>query len=216
MSAQQILSEWPHELRTIYILSIRPARCAAMLARLGPLAEYVTSVIGVDGAKLNPAFLKSKQYYAPEKHLELTRGQLGCWLAHSEAWRRLLLSDSDYALILEDDADLVPTLALIREINIALQEVPRDFSVFMLGRTAAVATVRRRISPRVVEVGRTWGLFAYAVSRVGAAALMRNAFPIREAVDTWLSTTDQVTGRYAMDPIPFSVVSVVSDTVNIK
>ena len=52
--------------------------------------------------------------------------------------------------------------------------------------------------------GRSWGLFAYAVSMDGAKRLLTQSRVIQEAVDIFVSTTS-CPGRFAITPNVFDV-----------
>ena len=66
-------------------------------------------VDGVDGRALGKEklgklfdFKKSKNYHSND----LALGEVGCTLSHYECYKRLLASDQEFALIVEDDAGL--------------------------------------------------------------------------------------------------------------
>ncbi|MGE5452937.1 MAG: glycosyltransferase family 25 protein [Acidobacteriota bacterium] len=84
----------------------RLARCAAILDRLGLPWERVP---GVDGAQLDPAYLK-RLNPQPAPHGEwfrgLSAGELGCFLSHLKCWQLIADRQLPCAIILEDDFDL--------------------------------------------------------------------------------------------------------------
>ena len=61
--------------------------------------------------------LKNK-YYSEERnklnyHKPLTDGEIGCYVAHRNAWKTILSDDVDFGLVLEDDAYLKDNLKFI-------------------------------------------------------------------------------------------------------
>ena len=63
-------------------------------------------VEAVDGKKLieeENDFLFDRKRFIREYAREPATGEIGCTLSHRECYRRLLASDNEYALILEDD-----------------------------------------------------------------------------------------------------------------
>jgi glycosyl transferase family 25 len=81
----------------------RLARCTAILDGLGLSWERVPAV---EGAKLDPAYLRALNPY-PAPHGEwfrpLTAGELGCFLSHIKCWQLIADRGLDCAVILEDD-----------------------------------------------------------------------------------------------------------------
>ncbi len=64
---------------------------------------------GVNAAILTPEYLAT--VYSPEKNRKgyvrpLSKGQIACFLAHYNAWKKIIDEDLDYAVILEDDAKI--------------------------------------------------------------------------------------------------------------
>lgn len=208
---------WPSHLRHIYVLSIRPARYASMMKRLGPILSLrVQPVIGVSGATLSMDKLRREGTYAKKyADLSMTRGAVGCFLSHVRAWEALVRSGEAHALVLEDDANMPVTPRFAARLKAAIADLDKsvpEWGVLLLGRGTNSRAVSR-VSPGVVRVCKSWGLFSYIISRAAAIDLLSKWRPMYRPVDTW------VTGQfacYAMDPNPFYVVKVVSDTRGIK
>jgi GR25 family glycosyltransferase involved in LPS biosynthesis len=81
---------------------------------------------GIDGEKLNLDDLEkdnviNRNYNKKNNIKELRRGEIGCSLSHFEVWKKLLKSDKNYCLILEDDAYFVDDFK--NKLNIILNEV---------------------------------------------------------------------------------------------
>ena len=121
--------------------------------------------------------------------LTCTPGVIGCALSHMDVWRRCRAEGHAAALVLEDDAVLVPGFA--KKLERALARVPKDYDVLLLGyddsahwrpTMSVMPTGRtaRRVSPDFAEPAAFYGTHAYVVSEKGARALrdMRATFQI--------------------------------------
>ena len=83
------------------------SRWESISARLDALGLEYQCVDAVDGKSCAPKILE--QHYSPEInrktwHRPLTPGEIGCYLSHIDCWERIVDSQLDFALILEDDA----------------------------------------------------------------------------------------------------------------
>lgn len=123
----------------------------------------------------------------------LTAGELGCALSHVCAYDRLLASSHEFALILEDDAVLLPDVVpLLRSQQLRdwlLQPEPR-----LLLLTPIRAFLKRGArclerGYRLVRVRRAWEGYGYVVNRAAAEAMRRLNSP------AWLSADDWVANR---------------------
>jgi Glycosyltransferase family 25 (LPS biosynthesis protein) len=95
----------------VYVLSLARAaeRRRAITTHLDRRAIAYEVLDGVDGRELSDE--QVAELVLPEANL--SRGMIGCNLSHIAAYRRLVESDRDVALVLEDDARLaadVPAL----------------------------------------------------------------------------------------------------------
>jgi GR25 family glycosyltransferase involved in LPS biosynthesis len=86
-------------------------------------------VPAVDGATLSREELRGSATRFCQNFC--TTSMLGCALSHIATWKRILEEGHDRALVMEDDAELVPTFAAgLRQ---ALEDVPDDFDILVLG-----------------------------------------------------------------------------------
>lgn len=216
---RRLAREWARHpwLRYTLIISMRPNRLQACRKRLGALGSNVTvrHVPGVDGRRLDPAELRARGVYRPTPGNEMKRGQIGCFLAHRRAWRALISSSCPYAFILEDDANLRPDRGILDQINATVSELGGSFDILYIGRNPILARVRKRISPGLIIPGKTWGLYAYIISRHAAQRLLDLSATMREAVDIFVSETAHGLRMFALDPSVVGTVPVVSDTYGI-
>jgi glycosyl transferase, family 25 len=86
----------------------RQAQAEAITAAVPMPAEILAAV---DGQKLSEADIAAvylRQIHAPRFYLPLNRSEIGLFLSHRAAWRRILEEGLDYGVIFEDDADIDP------------------------------------------------------------------------------------------------------------
>lgn len=114
---------------------------------------------------------------------ELTKGEVGCALAHRNAWSALLASDAPFALVFEDDARLTH-----EPIGDDVQSVlaTDDPVVVQLGSQSDYTVVSRRsrpvgdVYPTIVPAPGAW---AYALNRAAAEVLLENGAPVASVSD---------------------------------
>lgn len=142
----------------------------------------------VDGSRLTRA--EMREHATPFCQTFCTASTLGCALSHIRLWRHILDSGHELALVLEDDARLVPEFN--EGLRGALGDVPEDVDVLLLGcfllcdkdRNYPIGhALTRMVFKKGRDDRRTWGsvfvpeLFggthAYVVSRKGCEKLLR-------------------------------------------
>ncbi len=153
-----------------------PDRMARIAAQLSSLQMPFTRLSAVDARSLTPgqkALLDEPAYY--RKHgMTPVLGELGCYLSHVEVMRRFLASESEFALVLEDDVLLKPALPAVLQ---GLMAHPARWDAVKL------SAVHRGTPVRVLEVApghflsvmlsRVTGSSAYLMNRKAAAAWLR-------------------------------------------
>eukprot|EP01060_Flectonema_neradi_P041582 TRINITY_DN9917_c0_g1_i1.p1 TRINITY_DN9917_c0_g1~~TRINITY_DN9917_c0_g1_i1.p1 ORF type:complete len:266 (+),score=15.46 TRINITY_DN9917_c0_g1_i1:63-860(+) len=113
----------------------------------------------------------------------LTRGSIGCALSHRKCWKIVAKNHWDYALILEDDLNWIPT-----DINTRMQKVFTHLQVLPSWDIVLLSyhgTQETSTHPDAVhKTNRTWsgGLFTYLVSFNGALNLL-NTWPLIYQLD---------------------------------
>ncbi len=78
---------------------------------LGELGMPYQRVSAIDGGVLSPQALR--QHYCPQLnrqqlHRTLSPGEIACYLSHRKVWQQILDEGLDCALVLEDDARVLP------------------------------------------------------------------------------------------------------------
>ncbi len=84
----------------------RRAHVEALRAALPMPAEIVDAVDGALLSEAEKAAVYHPKLHRPRYPFALSSSEIGCFLSHRKAWRALLDSDLDAALVLEDDAGL--------------------------------------------------------------------------------------------------------------
>ena len=105
-----------------------------------------------------------------------TPAMMGCMLSHIECWKRIVDQDLQNALVLEDDAVLVPNFQ--EKLKKALDSVPSDYHVLLLGCFMCDPFVQTLLgaspnpSEDVREIKSFGGAHAMVVSNGGARYLL--------------------------------------------
>lgn len=118
----------------------------------------------------------------------MIRGEIGCFLAHRDAWRRVTEGPDDLVLVLEDDAvlavcdlDAISTVAARRELDdmVTLLFTVSHPSFRCWRQVGAVSIVR--------PTGTTHSTVAYLVGIEGAARLLAHSETFFCPVDDYLN-----------------------------
>ncbi len=216
---ETVAADWPMCLRNLLIVSIRPERLKRCMERLGSLAQYATVVDSVNGEQLDlQAMEDSGQVRQINQWNRMNRGQVGCFLSHRRAWQQIVDSDHEHGFIIEDDCDLRPSRAQLELIQTALTEAADiAWDVFYIARNPALCVTRKRVRTHVVQVGKTWGLFAYVLTKKAARELLEQSKTINgHPADIFVSCHRKAACiKLGVSPIPFVVVDEKSDTLSI-
>lgn len=178
----------------VYVINLdrsvdRWTRMKDQCRRLGLLCQRVPAV---DGSKLSKEEISRSATRFCQNFC--TTSMIGCALSHIGVWKRIIQQGHEHTLVMEDDADLVPTFAA--GLQRALADVPDDFDILVLGCFYLCAKDRkyawpheltRMFVPHALRSDlRTWGsvfvpeFFAgshcYVVSKRGCEKLL-NLYP---------------------------------------
>jgi len=167
----------------------------------------------VDGAQLSDAEVEAvyrRERFAPRYPFGLGRAEIGAFLSHRAAWRRIVEDGLDFAFVFEDDAALEsPLFAGLLEFVIAERRAWEYVLLPAAGLEPAGDAVARRgefalLRPRAPPLRA----IAQVVSRVAAERLLAATLPFDRPVDTLLQMT-WVTGQtiLAATPTPIRDVS---------
>jgi GR25 family glycosyltransferase involved in LPS biosynthesis len=116
----------------------------------------------------------TKPLYSP-----MTRGGIGCAMAHRNAFLSVLNSDADYVLILEDDLWFEDDF--LNKLNLYLNEIP-EYDILWLGYHQKT---NEKVGTGCYDVpGRyLFGLFGYIINKKAAMSLLE-IFPLTHQIDS--------------------------------
>ena len=188
-------------------------RMAVMAQQCEALGIPYTRVPAIDGSKIKPHVLE--KVTTPFCRRMCTTSMIGCALSHMRTWKTVVREGHHLALIMEDDANIVPEF--VAGLRRALADVPRDFDVLLLGcffmcnKSRSYALGTRLIKPFVHRRHdtRTWGsvyvpeAFAgshcYVVSQQGARKLLRLIPRVSWHIDIAINVSPTI-NVYAVSP----------------
>lgn len=188
-------------------------RRGRLLARLQSLrVEQVAVIDAVRGSALSETERQavyaenSMRHYAGRS---MTAGELGCALSHLRCYEVFLASKADWALILEDDAELPEKLTALLD-KLSEHASSWGLDAFNLGpvRKFVLGKPRQVLGYRIVDPVRIWNAHAYLVNRSAAASMLVHNMPVRFMADDW-ATYREVSGfrLAALDPFPCAQVA---------
>lgn len=148
-----------------------------------------TVMPAVDGRKLNDDELSV--LIDPEKSKGMTRGEIGCSLSHYNIYKKIVDDNIEYALILEDDAQLEPNLPSALEL---LEKNASDIpTIILLGKVNKYAKrSSQQLSDdfKVVNVVEAALSHGYFINKPAAEKLISFLFPIWLEADRWVFFRD--------------------------
>lgn len=175
----------------IYLINLdRSAdRLRFVTHRLDSLGLSFTRIAAVEGARLTAEERAAFVAARPRDGKRVWRdGQIGCFLSHLDAWRRIAAGPDAYGLVLEDDIHLSDaTPAILADLgwipaNADIVRLESTGQWLSLGRPVANAAGRpvRRIR------SAAWGAGAYLLSRQAAARLTMSDPALQTPADDFL------------------------------
>ncbi len=155
----------------------RRQRVLAHLVALGLDANVVEAVRGSRLSEDERALVADDARSVERYGRVLTPGELGCAMSHVRAYEEFLGSRHDFALILEDDAVLLPDAAdLLASARMSAWlecAEPRLLLMTPIRAFLARGAVPFAAGYRLVKVRRAWEGYGYLVNRAAADAMRR-------------------------------------------
>jgi glycosyl transferase family 25 len=158
-----------------------PDRLARITEQLQGLGMPFTRLAAVDAGRITPeqrAALDEPSYRRKHGMTPLL-GELGCYLSHVEVMRQFLASTCDFALVLEDDVLLHPTLPAVVEGLVA--HAGRWDVVKLSAVHSGTPVTVLALSPGhelAVMLSRCTGSSAYLMNRHAATAYAAGLLPM--------------------------------------
>lgn len=148
-------------------------------------------VDGVDARKMDDAEL-ARVYdagrTARDFGRELTRGEVGCALAHVAAYRRAVALGSPLSLVFEDDAVLGHQFLMVLRRVVPMMDlsIPQVVLLSHVGRHTRWGAQRIDKLHRLVKPYYVWGGHAYLMTLPAAKALLASQQPVHVMPDSWI------------------------------
>ena len=187
----------------------RKANVEALRARLPVESEIIAAVDGTRLAQDELDRAYARRRFKPRYPFALTATEIGAFLSHRAAWRRIVDERLDFAFVFEDDAQIDPEpFAALLEF-VSAERAAWDYVLLPakpIRKGAAVArrgalALLRPDAPPLRAIGQI-------VSRAAAEQLLDRTSPFDRPVDTLLQMT-WATGQPLLvaSPSPVSDVS---------
>jgi GR25 family glycosyltransferase involved in LPS biosynthesis len=200
----------------IYVINLerRPERLKEIIGELKRegLDRSFTLIRAIDGRKLpEPSVLIRMGILSKElsgsQWVASHPGAIGNYLSHMEVCRRILSSDDDVNLVLEDDAQLIKGFGkdLQRVIKMFKE---KSFDLLYLGisdishrrGTDHWKQMEDRIFHPDPADGEVFGTFAMLMNKKAARVFLEDATPMTQATDSRMSSFVTGLRRTALDP----------------
>ena len=183
----------------------RAATVQALRAGLPIEGEVLAAV---DGAYLTPQEVEqayARRRFRPSYPFPLTRTEVGVFLSHRLAWRRIVDDGLDFAFIFEDDAEIDPAAFAALIEFVAAERQAWDY-VLMPAKPiqGGTAVARRGDFALVRPDAPPLRAIAQIVSGAAAMRLLERTLPFDRPVDTLLQMT-WVTGQLLLVASPSPV-----------
>lgn len=103
--------------------------------------------------------------------LQHERLRFGCYLTHVHLWKSLQTSFELFAIVLEDDVDIIPEFE--SSLSRIMADLPNDWDLLYLNGTEA--KLGFGVRDELYQLQGSLGTFAYAISIAGARTLLMKA-----------------------------------------
>lgn len=174
-TAPQRMSSFMSRLRATDMREAAPIRFDAVDGRQLHLESHVTPTAMAE-------VVQAERSGYRQRHYELTRGAVGCYLSHMGVWKRMVESDKDMVLVCEDDAVLDSRAG--RKVHKALRTIPPDWDLLLLGFWC----VRCDRRGGWLQMKRFFGLHCYFIRQAAVAKILAYAGGrVSQQIDSMLS-----------------------------
>jgi glycosyl transferase, family 25 len=200
-----------------FILHLERAtsRAAAVQALRASMAIESEVVAAVDGARLTQQEVdqvSARRRFRPAYPFALTRTEVGVFLSHREAWRRIVDDGLDFAFIFEDDAEIDPSAFAALIEFVTLERSAWDYVLLPAAPIGSGTPAARRGGLALLRPATPpLRAIAQIVSRAAAKRLIERTLPFDRPVDTTLQMT-WLTGQPLLVAAPSPVRDVSRET----
>ena len=200
-----------------FILHLERARARAANVRLLSASMAIESEVlaAVDGACLSPQEVDqayARRRFRPTYPFQLTRTEVGVFLSHRAAWRRILDDALDFAFIFEDDAEIEPSQFAALVEFVTLERPAWDYVLLPAQPIRnGVVVARRGGSTLLRPDAPPLRAIAQIVSFAAAKRLLDRTLPFDRPIDTLMQMT-WVTGQPVLIASPSPIRDVSRET----
>lgn len=171
-----------------------PERLESITRQLSALGLSFERIAAIDGRKMSPEEFErlEARYDDPRKFVfrkALFPTEVACFLSHAACWQKLVESDSEWGLVMEDDVTLSPRFKLFATSS---DWIPQGVCIVQIhGYCQTAFTVTESYPVFDTELLRIirptpLGCVAYLIHREAAAYALATYRPIPAPVDDWL------------------------------
>jgi glycosyl transferase family 25 len=156
-----------------------------MSSRVGDWAPHFERFTGTNGHTINV-----RSWYNQKKLAlrQMKRGRIGCYDSHVRVWKTIQQSEAPFALVLEDDADIRYSTQHASRIQGALNTLKgRPWDVLLLGHYND-RKYTQGLGNGITKATKWQPMHAYLISQSGIKKLLKNAWPIRHALDVYVGS----------------------------
>ena len=162
----------------------------------------------VDGARLSPEEVEqayARRRFRPAYPFPLTRTEVGVFLSHRVAWRRIVDDALDFAFIFEDDAQIDPTVFAALLEFVTAERSAWDYVLLPAQPIRNGTPVARRGGLALLRPDAPpLRAIAQVVSLAAAKRLLDSTLPFDRPIDTFMQMT-WVTGQPVLVASPSPV-----------
>lgn len=178
------------------------------MKQLGLDYERVSAIDGrvISTSDINAAY--SHKLNAERYNYDLTQGEIACYMSHRKAWQKLLDSDHQAAIILEDDIVLSPAFAHLHHATAEIENSAySDWDIIKLAQPFKPKESRQLDTigdfQLVDYIKPPMGACGYLISRKGAKKMLART-PFFRPVDVDMQWQWE-TGAHVLGLLPYTV-----------
>ena len=180
----------PYKGAITYIINLD--RSKERWAYIKPLVDQlglpVERISGVEGKLLSDEYVNKnvdqETYLAASPHIP-TKGAIGCTLSHMKAWKTLLESNFEYAIIFEDDVGFDPIKLRSAIDQLVSNNTLWDLNMFAISAGKVWLPIKSLQQGQKLSIylTRGWCAAAYMINRKAATKLLAKTWPITTSLD---------------------------------
>jgi len=154
----------------------------------------------VNGKEFDDEMIYKMYTHKPQiiKKADITPIEVSIVMSHINAWKKILDSGKDYGMVIEDDAEM--KIGFKKNVNLileTLQDKKKDFDILYLwngnwaktkSKLKTISKINNNITIYQEKIRFTAGTVCYIISTKFIQELLKDIFPIRDAVDVYLGT----------------------------